>query len=130
MLTFFFYKIFLRTFCASKVNERTLYNIYKSALNLENLILIDCGIRKLPENLFLYLPKVKVVDLRNNLLISLPTSLAYHPSIEVMMLSGNLFTITPPLLKTLPRLVKHDLTRTMEGIQNCKYPDISIVSNK
>ena len=102
-------KILFRTFCASKVTEQTLHQIYKSALNIENLILIGCGIRKLPENLFLYLPKLKVVDLRNNLLLSLPPSLAYHPTVEVMLLAGNLFLHPPPLLKTLPGLLRQDL---------------------
>ena len=103
-----------RTFCASEVTEKTLYNIYRSAKDIEKLLLIDCGIRKLPENLFLYLPKLKVVDLRDNFLVSLPPSLAYHPTVEVLLLAGNLFLHTPSLLRTLPSLVKHDLlTKTL-----------------
>ena len=97
------------TFCASKVTEKTLYNIYRSAKDIEKLLLIDCGIRKLPENLFLHLPKLKVVDLRDNFLVSLPPSLAYHPAIEVMLLAGNQFLHPPPLLKTLPGLLTQDL---------------------
>ena len=121
---------FSRTFCASKVNERTLQSIYKVGLNLEHLILIGCGIRKLPVNLFLFLPKLKVLDLRNNFLISLPKSLAYHPNLEILFLGGNLFNSPPSLLQTLPRLVKHDIRITKKNtkIQERKCPVVSTVS--
>ena len=107
--------MFSRTFCSQNVKEGTLQNIYRVGLYLEHLILIDCGIRKLPENLFLFLPRLKVVDLRKNLLVSLPESLAYHPNIEVLLLSGNLFIYTPSILQTLPSLVKHDLGMTIRN---------------
>ena len=104
-----------RTFCSKNVKDGILQNIYRVGLYLEHLILIDCGIRKLPENLFLFLPRLKVVDLRKNLLVSLPESLAYHPNIEVLLLSGNLFNSTPSILQTLPSLVKHDLCMTIKN---------------
>ena len=106
---------FIRIFSASKVTEETLSKIYKVGLNLEYLSLVECGIRKLPENLFLFLPKVKAVDLRRNLLISLPESLAYHPTLEVLLLSDNLFLDIPPLLHTLPRLERHGLIPRLAG---------------
>ena len=103
--------VFFRTFSASEVTNETLSNIYKVGLHLERLCLVGCGIRKLPENLFLFLPKVKHVDLRHNFLISLPDSLAYHPTLEVLLLSENLFPSLPPLLYTLPRLKMHGITK-------------------
>lgn len=94
------------------MNDETLLKIYKVGLNLEGLCLAGCGIRKLPDNLFHFLPIVKHVDFRHNLLLSLPSSLAFHPTVEVLLLAGNLFMGTPSLLSTLPRLQIHGLAES------------------
>ena len=60
------------------MTEETLKQIYKIGANLEGLELANCGLKQLPENLFLFLPRIKYVDLRQNQLASLPDSLAYH----------------------------------------------------
>ena len=41
---------------------------------------------------------------RDNYLISLPLSLSYHPTVEVILLDGNLLFDLPPLLQTIPHL--------------------------
>ena len=52
------------SFSVREVTSDTLSNIYKVGAVLENLYLVGCGIRRLPDNLFLYLPRVKWLDLR------------------------------------------------------------------
>ena len=93
-----------RTFCASRINDITLYNIY--------------------------LPKLNVLDLRNNFLISLPPSLSYHSTLEVLLLVGNLITSPPPIIQTLPNLLSHDLklTKVTTDPQKGAWHSISKVS--
>ena len=76
---------------------------------MSQLTLARCGIRKLPENIFLFLPHLKMADLRQNSLVSLPSSLAYHPYLQVILLLDNLFPTFPTILHTLPKLTEHDL---------------------
>ena len=66
--------------------------------------------RTLPDNLFARLPALRWLDLRDNLLLSLPASLSHHPSLEVVLLDNNLFTEVPASLSTLPRLSSLSLT--------------------
>ena len=98
-----------RTFSTTSINKKTLFTIYSYSHTLNTLILVDCGIRILPEDFFFFLSCLEFVDLRQNFLISLPISLSYHPKIETMLLSGNLFTTIPSVLYTLPKLKFHDL---------------------
>ena len=48
----------------SEVTSNTLTDIYKVGAVLENLYLVGCGIRRLPDNLFLYLPRVQRLDFK------------------------------------------------------------------
>ena len=124
------FQFILRSFSAFDVDEKTLASIYKCGPNLEFISLVGCGIRKLPENFFLCLPKVKGIDLRNNCLASLPQSIAYHPNLRVMLLAGNLFKSVPFLLHTLPKLSRHDLSLQISTIigQEEQRPFITAVS--
>ena len=72
-----------KTFKAKVIRNDTLSKIYKHGNTLEQLDLSGCGIRKLPENLFNCLQNLKIIDLRQNFLIGLPPSLAFHQNIEV-----------------------------------------------
>ena len=98
-----------RTFSTTSINKKTLFTIYSYSHTLNTLILSNCGIRILPEDFFFFLSGLEFADLRQNFLISLPISLSYHPKIETMLLSGNLFTTIPSVLYTLPKLRFHDL---------------------
>ena len=116
MLLHFFTLIYVcRVFTATELYSDTLPRIQKVGLHLEKLSLVGCKIRSLPESLFLFLVKVKYVDVRQNFLLSLPKSVAYHPTLEVFLLSENLFTEVPAILTTLPRL-------TMHGLSQKSYP--------
>ena len=98
-----------RSFNVTKLSSQTLFNIYKMGHTLESLSLTNCEIRVLPENFFQFLPVLRHLDLRRNLLVSLPSSLAYHPHIENLLLSDNLFDQIPVILSTLPKLQQHGL---------------------
>ena len=71
---------------------------------VENLYMVGKEIKVIPEEVFRHLRCLKWLDLRDNNLISLPDSLANHPTLEVLLLDNNLFTELPSLLTTLPRL--------------------------
>ena len=101
---------FCRVFSATKLTSGTLPRLHRIGLHLEKLSLVGCKIRSLPESLFLFLLQVKYVDVRQNFLVSLPSSVAYHPTLEVFLLSENLFTEVPAILSTLPRLTVHGLS--------------------
>jgi Leucine-rich repeat (LRR) protein len=66
--------------------------------------LTGCRIKQLPEDLFNHLPRIRWLDMRCNLMLSLPNSLSHNPTLEVLLLDQNLFTSIPPVLQTLPRL--------------------------
>jgi len=106
-----------RIFKSNIVTTDTLAQIYKQGVSLECLCLQKCGIRKLPDNLFLFLPNVKFVDLRHNYLISLPRSLAFHQNIEYLLLSDNLFKTIPPILSSLPKLKETGLKGLQPGLR-------------
>ena len=78
--------------------------IMKLGGNLENLYMSGNKIKKLSEEMFRYLPCLKWLDLRDNYLIDLPTSLTNHPTLEVVLLDNNLFTDLPSFLCTVPKL--------------------------
>ena len=61
---------------------------------------------------------MKVVDLRHNFLVSLPVSLAYHPTLEALRLAYNLFLEIPPLLNTLPMIKEHGLNLAVSFRKN------------
>ena len=87
--------------------------------------------RLLPAWLFWWLPALHWLDLRDNLLLSLPPSLAHHPKLQVylarcvcikageqvILLDNNLFTEVPPVLSSLPRLS----VLTMQGLVRCHH---------
>ena len=97
-------RTFSRHFTGTNLSLYTLLDINKLATNLESLVLSSCRIKSLPGDFFNNLPRIKWVDLRWNLMISLPVSLSHHPMLEVMLLDENLFTSLPTLVATLPRL--------------------------
>lgn len=53
------------------------------------LYLEDNNLTELPEKLFVFLQHLQWLDVRNNLLTSLPTSIKSHPSLETILLQGN-----------------------------------------
>ena len=78
--------------------------IIKLGSTVENLYMAGNKIRVIPEEVFRHLPCLKWLDMRDNYLITLPDSMAHHPTLEVVLLDNNLFSELPPLLGTLPRL--------------------------
>lgn len=58
-------------------------------------------IAQLPSDLFLRLPYLKWIDLRNNQLTQIPSNgLDKHTSLRYLLLSGNLIRKLPPQLGT------------------------------
>lgn len=53
------------------------------------LYLEDNNLPELPDKLFISLRHLQWLDVRNNLLTSLPTSIKSHPSLETILLQGN-----------------------------------------
>jgi len=53
------------------------------------LYLENNNLSEVPEELFVSLPQLQWLDIRNNQLRSLPTSIRSHPSIETILLEGN-----------------------------------------
>lgn len=72
-----------KIFKTKEIKAETLRKIYQQGNHLEELDLSGCLIRKLPDNMFYFLPNIRYVDLRHNFLITLPDSLAFHQNIEV-----------------------------------------------
>uniref|UniRef100_A0A6P7FKP3 Leucine-rich repeat protein soc-2 homolog n=1 Tax=Diabrotica virgifera virgifera TaxID=50390 RepID=A0A6P7FKP3_DIAVI len=72
--------------------------------NLKMLFLEGNFITALPENLFRKLPKLMWLDLRNNLLESIPASIAFHEKLENLLLSNNNLHNLPNELGTIPNL--------------------------
>ncbi|CAG9835019.1 unnamed protein product [Diabrotica balteata] len=72
--------------------------------NLKMLFLEGNFITALPDNLFWKLPKLMWLDLRNNLLESIPTSIAFHEKLENLLLTNNNLYNLPNELGTVPNL--------------------------
>lgn len=53
------------------------------------LYLENNSLSELPDNVFSFLPHLHWLDVRNNQLTSLPTSIKSHPSLETILLQGN-----------------------------------------
>ena len=78
--------------------------LVKLGNQVETLSIAGHKLKAIPDAVFLNLPCLKWLDLRDNYLISLPESLVEHPSLEVVLLDNNLFTEVPEVLATLPKL--------------------------
>ncbi|XP_011871282.1 PREDICTED: uncharacterized protein LOC105563902 isoform X2 [Vollenhovia emeryi] len=71
---------------------------------IQMLYLEDNDLPELPEKLFVSLQHLQWLDVRNNLLTSLPTSIKSHPSLETILLQGNKIEKLPLELCLVPRL--------------------------
>ena len=124
---------FRTIFNAVHLNEKTLTQLYSLGLSLKHLNISKCYIRNLPPNLFYFLPNlvhaggnirmfqllfIKLLDFSQNLLCSLPVSLAHHCFLEIILLKKNFFTSFPAILETLPRLRYHDL-HDLQILEQC-----------
>lgn len=58
-------------------------------VNLKMLFLEGNFLTKLPDDIFWKLPRLMWLDLRNNLLESVPTSIGFHEKLENLLLSNN-----------------------------------------
>lgn len=59
------------------------------------LYLENNNLSELPKELFVSLPHLQWLDIRNNQLTNLPTSIRSHPSLESILLQGNKFEKLP-----------------------------------
>lgn len=66
------------------------YFIISQMLYLENNDLLE-----LPKELFFFLPHLQWLDVRNNRLTELPTTIKSHPSLETILLQGNKIETLP-----------------------------------
>ncbi|KYQ48348.1 Leucine-rich repeat-containing protein 27 [Trachymyrmex zeteki] len=71
---------------------------------IQMLYLENNNISELPERLFVSLQNLQWLDVRNNLLTSLPTSIKSHPSLETILLQGNKIEKLPLELCLVPKL--------------------------
>ncbi|KAE8739213.1 hypothetical protein FOCC_FOCC015287 [Frankliniella occidentalis] len=74
--------------------------------HLQFLFLQSNLIKRLPTNFFLGLPNLRHLDLRENKLFEIPTSIAGHDSLEVLLLQNNKLPALPCELGQVPRLRK------------------------
>ncbi|XP_042192788.1 leucine-rich repeat-containing protein 27 [Callorhinchus milii] len=79
------------------------HNVYQ-ARGLENLYLEGNVLASLPENLFYQLPNLIWLDLRNNKLTSLPSSIGDHRCLRTLLLEGNPIRKLPVELGNLTSL--------------------------
>lgn len=96
--------------------------------------------KELPDDLFLYLPNLKWIDLRNNQLTYIPSNgLAKHPSLRYLLIGGNFIRELPIELGKLAFVsclsltcrfssgkVKHLSTLNLDG-NPLEYPPADIV---
>ncbi|KYM99101.1 PREDICTED: uncharacterized protein LOC108777033 [Cyphomyrmex costatus] len=71
---------------------------------IQMLYLENNNLPELPERLFISLQNLQWLDVRNNLLTSLPTSIKSHPSLETILLQGNKIEKLPLELCLVPKL--------------------------
>ncbi|XP_025987312.1 leucine-rich repeat-containing protein 27 isoform X2 [Solenopsis invicta] len=71
---------------------------------IQMLYLEDNHLSELPEKLFVSLQHLQWLDVRNNLLTSLPTSIKLHPSLETILLQRNKIEKLPLELCLVPKL--------------------------
>ncbi|XP_011699530.1 PREDICTED: E3 ubiquitin-protein ligase LRSAM1-like [Wasmannia auropunctata] len=71
---------------------------------IQMLYLEDNNLSELPERLFVSLQHLQWLDVRNNVLTSLPTSIKSHPSLETILLQGNKIEKLPLELCLVPKL--------------------------
>ncbi|KYN28543.1 PREDICTED: leucine-rich repeat-containing protein 27-like [Trachymyrmex cornetzi] len=71
---------------------------------IQMLYLENNNLPELPERLFVSLQNLQWLDVRNNLLTSLPTTIKSHPSLETILLQGNKIEKLPLELCLVPKL--------------------------
>ncbi|KYM88780.1 Leucine-rich repeat-containing protein 27 [Atta colombica] len=71
---------------------------------IQMLYLENNNLFELPERLFISLQNLQWLDVRNNLLTSLPTTIKSHPSLETILLQGNKIEKLPLELGLVPKL--------------------------
>ncbi|KAG5317535.1 LRC27 protein, partial [Pseudoatta argentina] len=71
---------------------------------IQILYLENNNLLELPERLFVSLQNLQWLDVRNNLLTSLPTTVKSHPSLETILLQGNKIEKLPLELGLVPNL--------------------------
>ncbi|XP_018351200.1 PREDICTED: leucine-rich repeat-containing protein 27-like isoform X1 [Trachymyrmex septentrionalis] len=71
---------------------------------IQMLYLENNNLLELPERLFVSLQNLQWLDVRNNLLTSLPTTIKSHPSLETILLQGNKIEKLPLELCLVPKL--------------------------
>ncbi|KAK9871746.1 hypothetical protein WA026_014200 [Henosepilachna vigintioctopunctata] len=92
--------------------------------NLKMLYLEGNEIECLPEDFFVKLDKLNWLDLRNNKLKLIPKNIAYHQSLENLLLSNNYLEKLPNELGLVPKL------KVLQISQNpLIYPSRSIITD-
>nr|CAD7396525.1 unnamed protein product [Timema cristinae] len=81
-------------------------------------------LENLPDNLFLSLPVLKWLDVRNNKLTQFPKTVAYHDNLQVLLLQGNQIQRLPLELGLVPKL------RGLQLLGNpLKFPPDTVVQS-
>ncbi|XP_029377523.1 leucine-rich repeat-containing protein 27-like [Echeneis naucrates] len=92
------------TLCLSKTKlKHVSESIFKNR-TLKYLYLEGNQISKIPGSLFISLPNLQWLDLRNNQIVSLPAEIGLHRSLRTLLLEGNPISELPPELGKLVTL--------------------------
>ncbi|CAG9862901.1 unnamed protein product [Phyllotreta striolata] len=97
----------------SDLSDKKLVTLPKNVLdmvNLKMLVLEGNFLTRLPEDLFWRLPNLQWLDLRNNLLEAIPTSIGFHEKLENLLLTNNSLERLPNELGTVPNLKSLQVT--------------------
>nr|XP_046257912.1 leucine-rich repeat-containing protein 27-like [Scatophagus argus] len=111
------------TLCLSRT---MLKHVPESILNnsaLKHLYLEGNQISSVPDSLFINLPNLLWLDLRNNQIVSLPDEIGLHRSLKTLLLEGNPISELPPELGNV-------ITLKGLNLRNCpiSFPPQDIVS--
>ncbi|XP_028983653.1 leucine-rich repeat-containing protein 27-like isoform X2 [Betta splendens] len=89
---------FTETLCLSRTKLEYVTGSILKASTLKHLYLEGNQICSIPHSLFVSLPNLQWLDLRNNQIVSLPAEIGMHRCLKTLLLEGNPLSELPPEL--------------------------------
>lgn len=90
--------------------------LLRSFRQIQYLYLQENRISSLGHDFFTVLNQLKYLDLRSNLLLSIPCTICYHGSLEILLLQGNCIRRVP---KEIGKCVSHAFAGICPGVLPC-----------
>ncbi|XP_029926650.1 leucine-rich repeat-containing protein 27 [Myripristis murdjan] len=111
-----------RTLFLSRTNLKEVADSVLQNSSLKNLYLEGNQISNLPDSMFISLPNLLWLDLRNNQITSIPAGIGLHRSLKTLLLEGNPIAELPPELGNV-------ITLKALSLRNCpiRFPPQHIV---